>query len=479
MDNEEYHYQKRRIVHWDRVSDPDEKQKRIGAFYHKLLRRYYKSMVREGLRILELGCSHGDLLACLKPSFGVGIDFSGEMIKRARAKYPHLSFVQADVHDVAFREKFDVLILSDLINDLWDVQRVFEQVRTMCHSRTRIVFNFYNNLWRIPLSIIRCLGLGANVLEQNWLSPNDVINLLKLSGFEIIKSSSHILLPLKIPLLSSFLNRYIVQVPPFSWFALANFMVAGLEPSRKRRLEAEKEYSVSVIIPARNEAGNIEEIFERVPSIGKSTELVFVEGCSKDNTYDTIQQTMARFPGRRCRLLQQTGTGKGDAVRLGFEKAEGDVLMILDADMTVPPEDLTRFFHVLVSGKGEFINGVRLVYPLADQSMRFMNILGNKFFSLAFSWLLGQPVKDTLCGTKVVWKDDYESMARNRSYFGDFDPFGDFDLLFGATKLNLKIVEMPIRYRSRMYGDTNISRWSHGWLLLKMVFFAAKKIKFI
>ncbi len=401
------------------------------------------------------------------------------MTRQARTKHPHLYFVQADVHDVPFRLKFDVIILSDLINDLWDVQRFFEQLRKMCHTRTRIVLNFYNNLWRIPLSIIRQLGLGANVLEQNWLSPNDVINLLKLSGFEIIKSHPHILLPLRIPLLASSLNRYVVHIPPFSWFALSNFMVAGLEPSRKRQTETEKESSVSVIIPARNEAGNIKKIFERVPNLGKSTELVFVEGLSRDNTYEVIKQTMVKFPEKRCKLLHQTGKGKGDAVRLGFEKAAGDVLMILDADMTVPPEDLIRFFNALVSGKGEFINGVRLVYPLEDQSMRFMNILGNKFFSLAFSWLLGQPIKDTLCGTKVLWKDDYESIAKNRSYFGEFDPFGDFDLLFGATKLNLKFVEIPIRYRTRFYGGTNISRWSHGWLLLKMVLFAAKKIKFI
>ena len=186
-----------------------------------------------------------------------------------------------------------------------------------------------------------------------------------------------------------------------------------------------------------------------------------------------------RFADRRCKLFRQTGTGKGDAVRLGFEKANGDILMILDADMTVPPEDLSRFYNAIIGGRGEFINGVRLVYPLEDQAMRFLNIIGNKFFSLAFSWILGQPIKDSLCGTKVIWKRDYEMIAKNRGYFGNFDPFGDFDLLFGAAKLNYKIVEMPIRYRSRTYGDTNIDRWRHGWMLLKMVLFAAKRIKFI
>jgi glycosyltransferase involved in cell wall biosynthesis len=236
---------------------------------------------------------------------------------------------------------------------------------------------------------------------------------------------------------------------------------------------------VSVIVPARNEAGNIQAIFERTPDMGASTELVFVEGGSSDKTYEAIEKAMAQYPQRRAKLLRQTGTGKGDAVRLGFAQASGDVLMILDADLTVPPEELPRFYQALRSGKGDFINGVRLVYPMETHSMQFLNLLANKFFSLAFSWLLGQSVKDTLCGTKVLWKREYELIVANRAYFGDFDPFGDFDLLFGAARLNLKIVDLPIRYRERTYGTTNIQRWRHGWMLLKMVVFAARRIKFV
>jgi glycosyltransferase involved in cell wall biosynthesis len=213
--------------------------------------------------------------------------------------------------------------------------------------------------------------------------------------------------------------------------------------------------------------------------MGRGTELVFVEGHSHDDTHAAIEREIAAHPDRPARLYRQAGRGKGDAVRLGFERARGDVLMILDADLTVPPEDLPRFYAALVSGKGEFINGVRLVYPMEKQAMRFLNLVGNKFFSLAFSWLLGQPVKDTLCGTKVLWHADYRLIEANRAYFGDFDPFGDFDLLFGAARLNLKIVDLPIRYRERSYGTSNIQRWKHGLLLLRMVLFAARRIKFI
>jgi len=387
-------------------------------------------------------------------------------------------FLCADAHEFSLKQTFDIIILSDLVNDLWDLQRVLECVHRHSHAGTRIILNFFNNLWRIPLGIVKKLGMGAETLEQNWFSPGDVRNLLNLSGFEVIGLKPCVLLPLEIPFLSAFLNRFVSKIPPFSWFSLTNIVTAKPVVLRDSSGDASP-LSVTVVIPARNEAGNMEEIIQRVPAMGRMTEIIFVEGHSKDNTYEAIEKAMALFPAKVCRLFRQTGRGKGDAVRLGFEKATGDILMILDADMTVPPEDLDRFFNALVSGKGEFINGVRLVYPMQDRAMRFFNMLGNKFFSLAFSWLLDQPVKDALCGTKVLRKEDYEIIAANRSYFGEFDPFGDFDLLFGAAKMNLKIVDMPVRYQSRRYGDTNISRWRHGWLLIRMVIFAAKRIKFI
>lgn len=317
--------------------------------------------------------------------------------------------------------------------------------------------------------------MAKPTLDQNWLTVEDIAGLFKLTNFEFIKHWQEIIWPLPIGFISEFCNRYLVKLWPFQYFALTNLIVARACP---RAELYDKRDSVSVIIPARNEQGNIAEIFSRVPRMGESTELIFVEGHSRDDTFGVIEAAIDAHPEWRCQLVRQSGVGKGDAVRLGFSLAKGEILMILDADLTVPPEDLPRFYEALRSGKGEFINGARLVYPMEKQAMRFINLLGNKFFSLAFSWLLGQPVKDTLCGTKVLWKEDYDLIASNRAYFGDFDPFGDFDLLFGAAKLNLKILDLPIRYRERTYGTTNIQRWKHGWLLLRMVLFAAKRLKF-
>ena len=471
-------YQKERMAHWDRVSDSKRNENRPGAFYQKQLQHYYRHLISTGMRILELGCGHGDLLASLKPSLGIGVDFSKEMLSIAAKKYPDLRFIMADAHELPVKTKFDVIILSDLVNDLWDVQRVFEKLRALTHPGTRLVLNFYNHFWRLSLSIAKRLGLGAELLGQNWFSPHDVLNLLDLAGFEVINRRPFILVPLNIALISNLANRYLVNVVPFTWLAMTNFVVARTRPVRKQTRSTE-DVAVSVIVPARNESGNIESILRRVPRLGQLTDIIFVEGHSSDNTFETIQKMIAQFPEKTAQVFRQSGHGKGDAVRLGFKKAKGDVLIILDADLTVPPEVLPRFVKALTSRRGELINGVRLVYPREDQSMRSLNMVGNKFFSMVFSWLLGQPVKDTLCGTKILWKSDYETIARNRHYFGNFDPFGDFDLLFGAARLNFKIIDLPVRYRSRTYGHTNIDRWRHGLLLLKMIIFAARRIKFI
>jgi glycosyltransferase involved in cell wall biosynthesis len=313
-------------------------------------------------------------------------------------------------------------------------------------------------------------------MTQNWLTVGDVTSLLALTNFEVVRHRREVLLPLSVPLISNLANRYLARIWPFNIAVLSHMLVARIIPAGDTRA---KEPTVSIIIPARNEAGNIASIFARTPEMGAGSELIFIEGGSTDDTYQVIEQAIRDHPSRRCLLMKQTGKGKGDAVRLGFAKASGDVLMILDSDLTVPPEDLPRFLEVLISGKADFVNGSRLVYPLEKEAMRFLNLIGNKFFSLMFSWLLEQTLKDTLCGTKVLWRVGYDGIAANRNYFGEFDPFGDFDLLFGAARQNMKILDLPVRYRDRTYGTTNIQRWSHGWLLLKMVVFAARRIKFV
>jgi len=468
-------YREERRRHWDAVAGSRDRQRGWGGYYHQRLREIYGFIIPAGMQVLEIGCGEGELLAALQPSRGVGVDFSSGMLERAKERYPGLDFVAADAHALGIEGEFDFIILSDLVNDLWDVQTVFGEIGKIAAPSTRLVINTYSRLWELPLAAAKSLKLATPSLAQNWLTCTDIDNLLHLAGFEVIRHWEEILFPLDWPVVTSLGNRYLIKLWPFNIFNLTHFIIARWASPAPPALEP----LVSVVVPARNEEGNIRKILQRTPEMGRGTELVFVEGHSTDNTYGAIEAALREYPARRCLLFRQDGQGKGDAVRLGFRKAGGDILMILDADLTVPPEDLPRFYNVLVSGQGEFANGVRLVYPMEKEAMRFINLLGNKFFSLAFSWLLGQPVKDTLCGTKALWRRDYERIAAGRSYFGDFDPFGDFDLLFGAAKLNLKIRDVPIRYRERTYGATNIRRWRHGWLLIRMMLFALRRMKFV
>lgn len=450
-------------------------RRRHRAYYDEIA-RLYRFWIPPGARVLEVGCGTGDLLAQVRPAFGVGIDWSPAMVRIARAKYPHLHFAVADAEALSLRGTFDYVILSDLLGYVEDVQAVLEQVRSVCAPHTRVVLNFYNALWEPAIWLGEKLRWKFPASIRNWLSLQDVENLLYLTSFEVVARGRRLLFPLRIPLLSSILNRWALLLPGVRRLGLIQWCVARPMPWEDHPPGPPP--SVSVVVPVRNEAGNIEEIFQRVPEMGAWTELVFVDGASTDGTVEAIEACRVRYPERRVQLIHQGAPlGKADAVRKGFAAARGDVLMILDGDLTVPPEDLPKFYEALVRGRGEFINGSRLVYPMEKGAMRFFNLLGNKFFSMAFTWLLQQPIKDTLCGTKVLYRRDYDRIRSLRGYFGDFDPFGDFELLFGAAKLGLRIVDLPIRYQERTYGTTKIHRWRHGWLLLRMCLVALWRLR--
>jgi len=349
------------------------------------------------------------------------------------------------------------------------------KLRSVLAPGGRVVVTYYNFVWEPLLKLAEKLGAKTPWPEQNWLSMKDIENLLFLSGFEVLRRGTDILSPVQLPVASDFANRVLAKLPVVKEAALVQYFVARATPETVKSGRP----TVSVVCPCRNEKGNIREAVRRTPLMGEKTELIFVDGNSSDGTVLEIQEVIQEYTGPlEIRFVPQgDGKGKGDAVRKGFDAARYDVLMILDSDLTVPPEDLPKFYEAWVKDKGEFINGVRLVYPMEGEAMRFLNLLGNKFFSMALSWLLEQPIKDSLCGTKVLSKKDYQRISDNRAFFGEFDPFGDFDLLFGAARLNMKIVDLPVRYRARTYGDTKISRFYHGFLLLKMTAFGFRKLR--
>jgi len=448
-------------------------------------------------RVLEVGCGWGDLIASLPHASRAGVDFLAENVAEARRRHPKVTF---EVDDVvrplevgagglagptgagvgggrsAGSDAWDAVVCDRLVHSVLDIKALLEGLNARLADDGRIYLTVFNFLWEVPTRVAERVGWKRPAPTANWLSDSDLRNLFDLTGLEVVRMEDRLILPLEVPGLTSAVNQILARVPPLERLTLYRIYVLR---RRRRHVEA-RPISVSVVVPARNEAGNIQAAIDRTPVMGSGTELIFVEGNSTDETWATIERCVAAYRGPlKLSAHRQTGKGKGDAVRLGFAKATGDLLMILDADLTVPPEDLPSFFEVAARGQADFVQGTRLVYPMEAGAMRFFNKLGNVAFSQLFTYLLQQPIKDTLCGTKVLWRKDYERIAANRAYFGDFDPFGDFDLIFGAARLNLKIAEIPVRYRDRTYGATNISRWKHGVLLLKMSALAARKLKFV
>ncbi|MCD4735270.1 MAG: glycosyltransferase [Bacteroidales bacterium] len=463
------------IKQFDALADKRQYWINRNRYYYDEQKKYFRFLVSEGLSILELGCGTGDILNGLKPKRGVGIDFSAKMMDIAKKKYPHLEFRQADIEQIkGWGETFDILILADVAGHLMDIENTLRLLQIFCRADTRIIVSYYNFLWEPILKMGEIMGLKMPQQYQNWLSSEDICNLLSLAGFQVVKTESRLLFPKRIPWFSSFINQYLASLPGLRRLCLCQYIVA--RPIKQKKKKA---FTTTILIPCKNEKGNIEPAVKRIPDFGQHQEIIFVDGHSTDNTQEEIHKVIKACPDKDIKFMVQDGHGKGDAVRKGFASAGGDILMILDADLTVPPEDLTKFYLALVEDHGEFINGCRLIYPMEKQAMRLLNLLGNKFFSMMFTWILNQRFKDTLCGTKALFRADYEKIQAGRNYFGDFDPFGDFDLIFGAIKQNLKVVEVPIRYGERTYGQTNISRFRHGWLLLKMTIFAYRKIKAI
>jgi SAM-dependent methyltransferase len=462
--------------HVEATFDQQEQWRSINAEYYREDRRFMGFLIPPGKRVLELGCGRGDLLASLQPAYGVGVDFSPTAIRRAKAQHPVLQFHVGDAEDpqslAQIQGPFDYIVIADTIGMFEDIDETLRRVHQLCEPSTRIIISYYSHLWEPILKLGEILRLKSRQPKVNYIATADFLNLMDLADFETIRHEQRQLLPRRWFGLGPFVNRYIAPLPGIRNLCLRTYIVG-----RPVRLFPDRKLSATVLIPCRNERGNIESAIRRMPRFGSAQEIIFVEGNSSDGTFEECERVSEAYKDWDIKVLKQDGKGKGDAVRKGFAAATGDVLMILDADLTMPPESLPKYHAVIETGKADFVNGTRLVYPMEDEAMRPLNFIANRFFAYLFSYLVNTRMTDTLCGTKVLLRKDYEVLAREREYFGNFDPFGDFDLIFGAAKQNLKIIETPIHYKARTFGETQISRFRDGWLLLKMVWFAYRKLK--
>ena len=468
---------------YDKLGPDWERWVARSRYYHAALERILKFIVPAGQRVLDIGCGNGDHLASLQPSVGVGVDLSEGMLGLARSKHAEFQYHHQAAEELSLpayevrngEGGFDTITLVNVVGELADVLGAFKRLRPLVRPDTRLVIVFYNHLWEPLMRPATALHLKLDNPTQNWLSYDDLRGFLDLAGFEVVKIGARMPCPKYIPGVAELLNDVLGRLPLLHRAGFVHYVVA--RPAMPL-LRAPDKHSCTVVVPCKNEEGNVPKIPGRVGRIGAFTELIFVDDCSTDATADRVRELIAAHPEQRIKLVRGPGRGKGAAVRAGLEQATGDVLMILDADMTVMPEDLPAFFEAITENKGEFINGSRMVYPLVGDAMRPLNILGNKLFATVFSFLLEQRIKDTLCGTKVVMRHNYAKILAARDYFGDIDNWGDYDWIFGAAKNNLKIVELPIHYVERTAGVTKMTkRFKNGLIMARMCWVALRKLK--
>lgn len=442
-------------------------------YFYKGINGLYRFLVEPGKRVLAVRCNLGHQLSAVNPSVGLGVELTPELVAEARRANPKWDYLVADPEQFVPERKFDYIIVGDTA-DLVDAQRVFQNLRAGCERHTRVLVYTYNHLWEPIVKFATRFGLMAPREEQNWLSEADLRGLLLLSGYEWLKTQRIFLLPRRIPVISSLLNRIVGVLPFVNRLSFVSVLVARplgftRDPSG---------ISVSIVIPCKNEFGNIRPAVERIPDLGRHTEIIFCDDKSTDGTAGEIERMRALYPHKDIKLIRGPGICKARNVYAGFAAATGDILMILDADLAVMPEELPYFFDALVRNHAEFANGSRMIYPIPKAAMKLANLIGNHFFSLVFTFLLGERIKDTLCGTKALWRADWRRILPLIDSWGREDRWGDYELLFGASKLNLRIVDIPVHYQERIHGDSKMTkRAKNGTIMLQFCWAGFKKLK--
>ncbi|MEE2754618.1 MAG: glycosyltransferase [Candidatus Latescibacterota bacterium] len=442
--------------------------------YYGEIRRVLDFSVEKGRRVLSIRCDAGQYLEWTAASEGTGVDLADEIVEVARREQPGHDYTVAAPENYHPDKSVDYVVMVNAVNELFDTVTAFENLKAACEPSTRLVIIWCNYLWAPLFQLAERVGLKRQRPPQDWTPPQHLRHMLNLAGFEEVRFSRSLLLPIKIPILSWVLNRWVAKLPVFEKLCLVQTMVARPgSVSPKGDLP-----TVSVIIPCRNEKGHVEQAVVRTPEMGQWTELIFCDDQSTDGTGDEVRRVQAKYPERRIRLVEGPGINKAHNVWTGFDKAEGDVLMILDGDLAVCPEELPLFYKAIIYGRGEFINGTRLVYARRDESMRFANVFGNKMFSLVFSHILRQDITDTLCGTKVLWRRDYERLKAFRGTWGTDDRWGDYELIFGAARLGLKYLEVPVHYMERQYGVTKMTnRLYNAAIMFRMCVAAFRRLR--
>lgn len=452
--------------HFDAIAKDYDYYKKKNGYYHTQIKKFYKQIIPEGSSVLEVGCATGDLLDYLKPSYGLGIDISRNMIEEAKRKHPGLDLVHGEISSIFARSDFDFIILSNLLDYIDDIYTFFVSLKRWMGEYTKLIINHNNPLWAPLIRIGAKFWLRTADAKRNFVTLRDACNLLEVLDFDISEKGFRLILPIYIPVVSHLVNKLFPRLYGINNFSSLQYIIC-----RKRQLASKKkQLSCTVVIPCHNEEQNLVECVRRVSSPGSFTEIIIVDDGSIDNTFQIAKQISEQDPRVRAIRLEKN-LGKGNAVKVGFDNARGDVLIILDADMTVAPEDIPKFFNTIADGAAEFVNGTRMIYPMEKKAMKFLNFFGNKMFGVITSIILGQRNTDVLCGTKALLKRHYKYIKIEDC------KWGDFDLLYGAAKLKLKLVEMPVHYKKRVSGSSKMKAIKHGIGMIRSCFLMFWKLE--
>jgi hypothetical protein len=440
---------------YESLADDWDLWERRNAFYRSALRAHFAGIIPAGAAVLELAAGMGQLLHELAPRAGVGVNYAERLNAEARKRHPELTFVLGQVDRLEVPAGFvpEYVVLNhmiDFVHDLWDS---LHAIAGKIEGNALVAVTTSNPLWAPILRLASALRLRTPHAARNFVTARDVRSVLELLGFDVVEEGWLVPMPLGVPGLARLVNLVVPEIPILR-------AACSVQSLTARRRLPRAGLTCTVIIPCHNEEGNLEATAARVPAMGARTEILVVDDGSTDGTRAAAERARARDP--RVRILAfDKNRGKAGAVFAAIEAATGDVAIILDADATVPPEVLPKFFEALATGHADFVNGTRLVYPVPGKAMKIANFLGNKMFCFIASWVLRQRVSDTLCGTKAFLRSDFLRMPRL-----SVDRWGDFTLLFGAARLRLRIREIPVHYEERTAGRSKMRAFVEVWRFL-------------
>lgn len=433
-------------------------------YYYTQIQRLLKFLIPPGKSILYFGCYREDVIYSLDASSSVVIN---EEVDERISKNKSVEFVHCKYHLYNPQQEYDYIILDTVIGKTENINLLLRNISSACSSHTRIIIHQENYLWRPLLNFAASFGLKKQEKTQNWLSIKDVETYLETAGFESTRVYKKNIFPLKAGFLGPILNHFFSTIPVLDFLKLDQFIVGRFN---KPFTQLKSSSSLSICLTVKDEEHNIEPIVSSLPVLCENQEILFVEGNSTDNTAKEIERMKMLFPHKNIRLIKQPGKGQGDAIHTGFKEAKGEIIILYEGDGTSEPYDIQYFYEAIEAGRFEFIEGSRFVYPLSHKCMPLANKIGNVVFAKWFSFFLNQRTTDVLSGIKAIRKKDYEKIYNTWGFLGIPDPFGDFELLFGSARYGLKIGEIPIRYKPRVFGESKTSVFKHGWYLLKMAF---------